>query len=62
MPLQEYGSDANENAELREQNADLKGELADMFGWLVDYITPTQAQMWADRLERLGVEPTWEWR
>ena len=55
-------SNVAESAELREQNADLRVELADMFSWLVDYITPTQAQMWADRMERLGVEPTWGWR
>jgi len=61
MPFQDGDEIMAENSALREQNADLKGELADMFGWLVDYVTPTQAQMWADRLEKLGVQADWGW-
>lgn len=55
-------SAANTIDELGTENDSLKGELADMFGWLVDYITPEQAQMWADRLEKLGVQADWGWR
>lgn len=48
---------------MREYELDeLKSLVNDMHGSLCSYLSPEQAQEWADRLEKHGIYATWGWR
>lgn len=45
-----------------ERNADLEELLGGMFAELVDWAPNSISQLWADRMESVGVYADWGWR